>query len=169
MQPASIRLFPDPVLRAKAQKVTAFDEALRRLFHTMDLTMKSQPHGIGIAAPQIGVSLRVAIVDVSSRVPDAKRLHLVNPEIIQGNEERVSREGCMSLPDYTADLRRYDSIELRWQDESGRHRNGFFKGIEAVCIQHEVDHLNGILFLDRVICLKTDMYPRSARPKRGKS
>jgi len=154
------------VLRKPAHEVTQFNAALLGLIQKMDKIMRCQPHGIGIAAPQIGVSLRVAIVDVSSRVEGAQRRVLVNPQILTQGPECLSREGCMSLPDYTADLRRFEWIEAQWCDEKGTLQRETFRGIEAVCVQHEVDHLQGVLFLDRVACLKTDMYPRNRRRKR---
>ena len=153
--------FPDPILRKPCEPVRQFGAALEALISDLAQTMKGQSHGIGIAAPQIGVAKQVAIVDVSARVPEAQRLILVNPKVLELTNERVNREGCMSLPDYTANLKRYDSVRLRWQDEKGEAHEGTFHGIEAICIQHEVDHLNGVLFIDRVISLKRDMIPRT--------
>jgi len=160
MSAPEIRLFPDPILRRKAEKVKVFDKSVLETVRLMERVMRSQPSGIGIAAPQIGIPARIAIVDVSCRVSGAGRLVLVNPEIREYREERASREGCMSLPDYTARIKRYDKVRLDWQDETGQTHTKTSTGIEAVCIQHEVDHLNGILFLDRVISLKRDMIPR---------
>lgn len=126
--------------------------------------MKSQKHGIGIAAPQIGVSKQVAVVDVSARTKTKyKPLYLINPEIIALEDELVSREGCMSIPDYMANISRYNRVTLKWQNLVGEVLTDTFEGIEARCIQHEVDHLAGRLFLDRVACLKTDMLPRSKK------
>ena len=160
MRPAAIRLFPDPVLRQKAAPVKSFDASLLRLIHLLDATLRKQTHGIGIAAPQIGMGTSLALVDVSSRVEGAERLILINPVIVEVQQERVSREGCMSLPDYTAQVKRYNWVRVVWKDEMGRSREKISVGIEAVCVQHEVDHLNGILFLDRVVSLKRDMIPR---------
>ena len=126
----------------------------------MEETMRSQPAGIGIAAPQIGVSLRLALVDVSARVPGARKHVLVNPRVLEMREEKISREGCMSLPEYTGNLKRYDWIRLAWVDEHGKSREQAFTGIEAVCIQHEVDHLDGRLFLDHISFLTRDLIPR---------
>ena len=160
MKPAPIRLFPDPILRQESKEVSDFGESIAAVFRLLEMTMRSQSAGIGIAAPQIGIAKKIALVDVSSRVPGADALHLVNPVILERKLQRPSREGCMSLPDYTAQLIRHDRIRLRWQDETGRFREKVSTGIEAVCIQHEVDHLLGILFFDHVACLKTDMLPR---------
>jgi len=161
MQPAPIRTFPDPILRKQAQPVKAFDRSLLRLIAVLVRTMKSQSHGIGIAAPQIGVSKAVALVDVSGREPGAERLILVNPVILEKKEPEARKEGCMSLPDYTAFLKRHRWVRFRWQNERGVFLEKTSTGIEAICVEHEVDHLNGVLFIDHVTCLKTDLFPRS--------
>lgn len=161
-----IRLFPDPVLRKACEPVRHFDQNLQNLIKDLTQTMKRQPHGIGIAAPQIGIAKQVALVDVSARVPGAQLRVLINPKVLELREEKASREGCMSVPDYMANLKRYERIHLAWQDEKGVHQEDIFTGIEAVCIQHEVDHLNGILFIDRVASLKRDMIPRPKSSKR---
>lgn len=160
-----IRRFPDRILRQKAQPVRTFDQNLVKLIQDLDDTMRHQPAGIGIAAPQIGIALRVALVDVSPRIKDKHRLVLVNPVILELAEDVISREGCMSMPDYTADLRRYRWIRFRAQNEYGRSYEMATVGLEAICVQHEVDHLEGKLFFDRVACLKTDMYPRRLRTR----
>lgn len=155
-----LRIFPDTVLRQKARPVVRFDLSLRALGERLHGFMRSQKHGIGIAAPQIGVSLRVALVDVSSRVPGAFPILLVNPRLVLAEGQKMSREGCMSIPDYTGDLKRYERVRVRWQDLEGSWHEKDCEGIESVCVQHEIDHLDGILFMDRVTCLKTDMMPR---------
>lgn len=160
-----IRLFPEPILRRSALFVREFDQNLRTILQKLHATMKAQPAGIGIAAPQVGISKRIAIVDVSSREPSGTLLHLVNPEILVCEEEISSREGCMSLPEYTATIKRFNKIKVRWQDEGGRYQEKWSTGIEARCIQHEVDHLNGLLFIDKVASLKTDVLPRTWKRK----
>ena len=166
MKPAAIRIFPDPVLRKKAQPVTVFDRSLLKLAAALVRVMKSQPHGIGIAAPQIGVSKAVAVVDVSKREPQAERLILVNPEILERRDPEVRKEGCMSLPDYTAFLKRHRWIRFRFQDIRGEFHEKISTGIEAICVEHEVDHLSGVLFIDHVTCLKTDLLPRAQGKKK---
>jgi peptide deformylase len=155
-----IRIFPDPVLRKPAETVMEFGKKTQDLALKLRETMKSQTHGIGIAAPQIGVSKRMAIVDVSSRVPGARPLLLINPEILDARDEQPSREGCMSVPDYTGMIKRFFWVKIKWQDESGVYLQKVSTGIEAVCIQHELDHLSGMLFIDRVSSLKKDLIPR---------
>lgn len=163
MKRVPIRIFPDPVLRKKTNPVTIFDHSLLKLIALLIRTMKSQPHGIGIAAPQIGISKAVAIVDVSKREPLAKRLILVNPEILEKREPEMRKEGCMSMPDYMAYLKRHRWVRFRWQNENGKYFEKVSTGIEAVCVEHEVDHLSGILFFDHVTCLKTDLLPRTSK------
>ncbi len=160
MNPASLRIFPNPILRKKAQRVTVFDRSLLKLVAALVRVMKSQPRGIGIAAPQIGTARAVAIVDVSKREPQAERLILVNPVILETREPETRKEGCMSLPDYTAFLKRHRWVRFRWQDTQGEFHEKVSTGIEAICVEHEVDHLNGVLFIDHVTCLKTDLLPR---------
>jgi peptide deformylase len=168
MATSKIHLFPDPILRKSAVKVTDFSGSLRNILKNMAQIMEKQPAGIGIAAPQLGMGIQAAIVDVSPRVTGAKRHYLINPVILEMREPVLSREGCMSLPEYSAYLKRYDWVHVRWQDEEGKFHDYDAKGIEAICIQHEVDHLQGILFIDRVASLKTDMIPRqSYKTKRG--
>jgi peptide deformylase len=162
---SEIKLFPDAVLRVKCQPVVRFDADLARLAEKMQRIMRAQTHGIGIAAPQIGSLKKVALVDVSARVSGAILKVLVNPVILELGAEKTSREGCMSLPDYTANIKRYDFVRLSWQDLKGRFCEGEFTGIEAVCIQHEVDHLNGVLFIDHVVSLKRDLIPRSSKSR----
>jgi len=165
MKPASIRTFPDPILRKKTQAVAVFDRSLMKLVATLVRVMKSQPQGIGIAAPQIGVSKAVAVVDVSKRDPTAERLVLINPVILERREPEARKEGCMSLPDYTAFLKRHRWVRFRWQNERGEFREKISTGIEAICVEHEVDHLRGVLFIDHVTCLKTDLFPRQFSKK----
>ena len=159
-----VRLFPDSVLRQKTARVKDFDAKLQAIVRKLEVAMRSHPAGIGIAAPQIGLPLQIAVVDVSTRVSGAERLILVNPAIIQGSEKRLSREGCMSLPEYTAQLIRFEKIRVLWQDLSGRRCEGVFCGLQAVCIQHEIDHLQGFLIIDRVVSLKRDLIPRPFKP-----
>lgn len=160
-----VRIFPDPVLRAPCSPVVEFDAKTRDLALKMAQMIQSQRHGIGIAAPQIGISKQIAVVDVRSRVPEAERLILINPVILEARDEQPSREGCMSLPDYTGMLKRFFWIKFRAQDEAGRCYEKISAGIEAVCVQHEIDHLNGKLFMDRVGSLKKDMIPRSLKSR----
>ena len=155
-----IRQFPDPVLRKVSAPVNKIDGALVSLVERLIETMRKQPGGIGIAAPQIGVLKRVAVVDVSPKVAQAKLLVLINPEIISLDKGETFREGCMSLPDYTANVKRWEGVRLQYRDMQFKLQEIMSSGLEARCIQHEVDHLNGILFVDRVSSLKSDVFRR---------
>ena len=152
--------FPDPVLRKISNPVEHFNRELESFIDRLIETMKHQPGGIGIAAPQVGVLKRVAVVDVSPKVKGATMKVLINPVIIALQEAQVLREGCMSLPDFTANVKRACRIHIKFQDRNLKWQEAFTSGIEARCIQHEIDHLNGILFVDRVSSLKSDVFPR---------
>lgn len=156
---ASIRIFPDPILRKKTTRVQSFDRSLLKIVVLLTRTMKRQPHGIGMAAPQLGISKSVAVVDVSKRIPGASRMVLVNPVILEKRDPEICKEGCMSFPHYMAYLNRHRWVRFRYQNEKGIWHEKTSVGIEAVCVEHEVDHLNGI-FIDHVVCLKTDLIPR---------
>ncbi len=156
----SIRLFPDLILKRPAKPILRFTRFHAQVIrHSID-TLKVQPGGIGIAAPQIGYSVRIAVVDVSKKDRHKKRLILINPEIIKGAGETVGREGCMSVPDYTGNVKRMPWVHIRWRDPQFILREMETEGIEAICIQHEIDHLNGFLFLDRVTSLTKDVFRR---------
>ncbi len=155
-----IRKFPEPVLRQVSKSIVHFDLSVEKIVKRLIKIMRLQPGGVGIAAPQIGILKKIAVVDVSSKVPSSKLLILINPEIIKLNREIVLREGCMSLPDYTANVRRYDEVTAKWQDLTGSMVLHKATGLEARCIQHEIDHLNGILFVDRVASLHSDVFRR---------
>jgi len=155
-----IREFPDPALRKECEIIERMGAGTRQFIENLAKKMYSEPGGIGIAAPQVGVMKKIAIVDVSRKVPGAKQLILINPVIEAVEDMGISREGCMSLPHFTANVKRANKIRVRFQDINLKMQTMAASGIEAICIQHEVDHLNGLLFLDRVSCLKTDVFKR---------
>ena len=160
MSSLKIRTFPDSVLRKVSEPITKVDRSIRSFVDRLIETMRHQPGGIGIAAPQVGVLKRVAIVDVSLKLPGARLLVMINPVIISAENYQVSREGCMSLPDYTANIKRAERLVLKWQDLGLKDHQMAAEGLEARCIQHEVDHLNGMLFVDRAASLKSDVFRR---------
>lgn len=159
-----ILLYPHPVLKKMARPVTAIDEEIRQLADDLIDSMRAGPGSVGVAAPQIGVSLRVCVVDVSNSKLGMENNHgllvLVNPEIVARDGAAVMREGCMSVPDYTGEVERATGITLRYLDGDGVVREIVASGFEAVAIQHEMDHLDGILFLDRIVSLKTGLFRR---------
>ena len=160
-----IRKFPDPLLQQKSAPVERVTQEVSAVIDDLLDTMRASPGGVGISAPQIGVLQRIVAVDVSaskrgSQVENHGLLVLVNPEILAKGGRQVVREGCMSIPDYTANIVRAQWVLVDALDVKGKQVILESVGFEAVAIQHEVDHLEGILFLDRVASLKTDLFRR---------
>jgi len=124
--------------------------------------MRAGPGGVGIAAPQVGCLQRIVIVDVSSKpkIKQHGRLILINPEIIEWDGMAKGREGCMSVPDFTGNVIRAKNIKLRAQDEQGETHDYEMDGFEARAVQHEIDHLDGMLFLDRLVSRRNDLFAR---------
>ena len=155
-----ILLVPDPVLKARAKPVgTADMERVRALVPQMFATMYRAP-GIGLAAPQVGVGLRFAVVDL---MPDDKPapLVLINPEIVARSEELATREeGCLSLPGQYADVTRPARCKVRYLDLTGARREIEADGLLNACLQHEIDHLDGVLFVDHLSILKRNIIMR---------
>lgn len=162
--------YPDPRLAEVCAPVERFGDDLRAFIADMEETMRAGPGGVGIAAPQVGRLIRVSVVDVSSK-PDIKnhgRLVLVNPEILEWDGFAVGREGCMSVPDYTGNVIRAERIRLTAQDETGATREYAMEGYEARAVQHEIDHLDGLLFLDRLVSRRNDLFRRKVYQEPGK-
>ena len=155
-----ILLVPDPILKARARPVGAGEmERVRELVPLMFATMYRAP-GIGLAAPQVGVGLRFAVVDL---MPDDKPtpIALINPEVIARSQELATREeGCLSLPGQYADVTRPARVTVRYTDVEGARRQIEADGLLAACLQHEIDHLDGILFVDHLSALKRNMILR---------
>lgn len=159
--------YPHPLLKKMAHRVETLDTAIHTLVQDLLDTMRDGPGSVGVAAPQIGVGLRVCVVDVSNSRHGKDNNHgllcMVNPEIISRSGNAVMREGCMSVPDYTGDVERATEITVRFLDsQSGLERELAASGFEAVAIQHEMDHLDGLLFLDRVISVSTGLFRRKS-------
>ena len=154
--------YPDPRLKEISEPVEQFDEALRHFINDLEETMRAGPGGVGIAAPQVGRHQRIAIVDISSKpkIEHHGKLILINPEITQWEGFAKGREGCMSVPDYTGNVIRAKKISLEYFDEYGNQHTLETKGFEAVAIQHEIDHLEGLLFLDRLVSRRNDLFRR---------
>jgi peptide deformylase len=162
-----IRTYPDPILKQLAESVDKIDDSVVAVIQDLVDTMVNSGHSVGVAAPQIGVLRRVVVVDVSKSKlgKDCNHglLEMVNPAIIEKAGSRTMREGCMSVPDYTGNVTRAEHIVVEFNDRTGQLRVIETSGFEAVAIQHELDHLDGLLFLDRVSSLKTDLYRRKAK------
>jgi len=157
--------YPDPRLKQVSVPVTVFDGALHAFLNDLEDTMRAGPGSVGIAAPQVDCFLRIAIVDVSSKpgIPQHGCLRLINPEIVQRSGEVKGREGCMSVPDYTGSVIRAQSVRVRAQDSDGQRFEFDCEGYEARAVQHELDHLDGLLFLDRVVSPRHDLYRRKVK------
>jgi peptide deformylase len=163
----SIILYPDPILKQVCPPAEQNDPQVDTLIQDLVDTMVDAGHSVGVAAPQIGVSLRVVVVDVSkSKLGKKEENHglliMVNPEIIQRTGKKTMREGCMSVPDYTGNVDRAEEIVVQFIDSFGDEQVIRASGFESVAIQHEIDHLDGMLFLDRVSSLKTDLFRRKS-------
>lgn len=156
-----IVLYPDPILRKVCAPCGGVDDGVRALVRDLEETLETKI-GVGIAAPQIGIARRVAIVDTSRKPgePSHGRIVLVDPEVRARWGEKIGREGCLSIPDYLGKVRRARGVLVSALDRDGRPFALFADGLEAVAIQHEVDHLDGILFIDRVANARTDIFRR---------
>lgn len=154
--------FPDENLKRVADPVEEFDDALRRAVLDLEETMRAGPAAVGIAATQIGWPRRVVIIDASAKPqwPNHGRLVLVNPEIIAWEGSVIGREGCLSVPDYTGNVVRAERLTLEARDARGRQQRYEMEGFEARVAQHEIDHLNGLLFIDRVVSRRNDLFRR---------
>lgn len=161
-----ILLYPHPVLKKLCHPVAAIDGEIGLLLQDLIDTMQGGPGSVGVAAPQIGVTLRVCVVDVSKSRNGKDNNHgllqMINPEILERSGAAIMREGCMSVPDYTGDVERATEITVRFTDADGAAREIQASGFEAVAIQHEMDHLDGVLFLDRIASLKTGLFRRKS-------
>lgn len=150
--------FPDPRLKERSTAVTEFDDALRTLIRDMSDTMYVAP-GVGLAAVQVAVLKRLFVMD--SREEGGQGLEVfVNPEILEEKGEIVYEEGCLSLPDFSEEVKRKEWIKVRFQDETGEAHEKELDGFRAVIFQHEFDHLNGVLATDRISRLKRTFYVR---------
>jgi peptide deformylase len=164
MPARTILIYPHPLLKVACRPVAVIDREISALIEDLVDTMRAGPGSVGVAAPQIGVTRRLCVVDVSESRQGRDNNHgllaLVNPEIILSEGAAIMREGCMSVPDYTGDIERATVITVRFLDAAGNLREIEASGFEAVAIQHEMDHLDGILFLDRIASLKTGLFRR---------
>ncbi|MEK6748514.1 MAG: peptide deformylase [Pseudomonadota bacterium] len=158
----TVLTYPDARLKEVAKPVDSCDGALRTLVHDLETTMRASPGGVGIAAPQVGVLLRAVIVDVSIKknIAHHGRMVLINPEILLWEDMAVGREGCMSVPDYTGNVMRAQRIKVQAYNEFGHATQYECVGYEARAVQHELDHLDGMLFIDRLVSRRHDLFAR---------
>jgi peptide deformylase len=148
---------PDSILRKQAEPIERVDKELSRLMDDMLATMYDAP-GIGLAAPQIGISRRLIVMDPAKDDAPKTPVVMVNPEILERSEEmRIHEEGCLSIPDITAEIERPAQTRVSYIDRDGNKQEMALEGIWSTIVQHEIDHLNGILFIDYLSRLKRDM------------
>ena len=154
--------YPDSRLKQVSTPVQSFDAQLQAFITELEQTMRVGPGGVGIAAPQVARFERIVIVDVSSKpkINHHGRLVLINPEILAWEGMAKGREGCMSVPDYTGNIIRAEKIQLQAWDEGGKAQEYEMQGFEARAVQHEIDHLDGVLFLDRLVSRRHDLFRR---------
>lgn len=160
-----IRVYPDPVLRVRCSKVESFDRELRRLVSDMVETMYAAP-GVGLAAPQVGVEQRLAVVDISVGKDRSALKILVNPEVVEERGREVDTEGCLSIPGINEKVSRPTSVRLVAQNLEGEEVEIVAEDFEARAVCHEIDHLNGVLFVDHLRGLRRDRIKRQLRKLR---
>lgn len=163
MSGPAICRFPDPILKQPTLRIGRIDPDISALIAQLIRVMQREPHCVGLAAPQIGSSLRIAVMDASRhpKITGSRGLVvLVNPAITSREGRVARREGCLSVPDFTANVERSVSVRVSALDAQGHAVQHAFDGFEAIVAQHEIDHLDGLLFLDRVANLKTDVFRR---------
>ena len=157
-----ILVYPDERLKQIARPVESFNRELEDFIADLEITMHAGPACVGLAATQVGYPQRIAIVDVSVKtsIKSHGRIVLINPVITAREGEAVGREGCMSVPDYTGNVIRAERITLETLDVSGNRKLYKLEGFEARAVQHEIDHLDGMLFLDRLVSRRNDLFRR---------
>jgi len=140
-----IRQAPDPVLRQRAKRVRSVDGSIHKLIEDMIETMHSAS-GVGLAAPQVGIPLRVIVIGI----PEQEKITLINPEIVRRRGERLLNEGCLSLPGYIGQLKRSESVTVKGLDQNGKEIRIKAEELLAQALEHEIDHINGVLYIDRL-------------------
>ncbi len=151
--------YPETLLKQKSQPVTEFNAELKQLADDMVETMYDAP-GVGLAAPQVGELKRLIVLDCSGKDEPDDLIVAVNPEILAGEGDSLEEEGCLSVPGFWASVKRFSNATMRYQDVEGNTHERSGEGLLAVCMQHEIDHLNGILFVDRLSPLKRSMFKK---------
>lgn len=162
MSRREIVAYPFPILKEQAKPVTEFGKDLEELVADMAETMYAAP-GVGLAAPQIGIPLQLAVIDITRRDEERQLIVLVNPKIVRAEGEETDEEGCLSVREYSAKVTRYTKIWVEAQDIKGNPLNFEAEDFFARVIQHELDHLHGTLFIDRISSLKRTLYKKKLR------
>ena len=154
-----IKKYPEKVLKQKALPVTAFNQELQVLIDNMIETMYAAP-GVGLAAPQVGETKRLAVIDISSRDEKHPLVVIVNPVVVSCEGEVEFEEGCLSLPEYTALVKRAEKVVVKAQDRDGKTISIQGEDLLAIALQHEIDHLDGILLIDRISPIKREFFKK---------
>ena len=141
-----IRTLPDPVLRQKAKRVTKIDDFIQKLIDDMIDTLRADPNRAGLAAPQVGVLLRVAVIEV----PEQELITMINPEIVEKEGERIVQEGCLSIPGYFGEIKRAATVKVKARDRYGKQFRLKAQGVLAQALEQEIEHLDGILYIDHL-------------------
>jgi len=141
-----IRTLPDPVLRQKAKRVTKIDDSIQKLIDDMIDTLRADPNRAGLAAPQVGVLLRIAVIEV----PEQELITMINPEIVKKEGERIVQEGCLSVPGYFGEIKRAVTVKVKAKDRNGKEFRIKAQGLLAQALEQEIEHLDGILYIDHL-------------------
>jgi len=141
-----IRTLPDPVLRQKAKRVTKIDDSIQKLIDDMLDTVRADPNRAGLAAPQVGVLLRVAVIEL----PEQELITLINPEIVKKEGERIVQEGCLSIPGYFGEIKRAVTVKVKAKNRAGKEFRLKAEGLLAQALEQEIEHLDGILYIDHL-------------------
>jgi len=163
-----ILIYPDQRLKQLSESVETIDKEILAFIVALEQTRLTGPGAVGIAAPQVDMFKRVVIVDVSNMhkpVDNHGHMIMINPEITEWDGMAMGREGCLSVPDFTGNVIRAEKIKLRYTDETGKDNEIESSGFEARAIQHEMDHLDGLLFLDRLVSRRSDLFQRKTYKK----
>ncbi|MDD2308012.1 MAG: peptide deformylase [Desulfuromonadaceae bacterium] len=158
----TILTYPNSELKKKSAPITIITDPIRQLVHDMAETMYAAP-GVGLAAPQIGAHQRVVVIDISGKNEPPDLIVAINPVIVHAEGEAYEEEGCLSVPDYAANVRRYARVIVKALDLEGIERTWKAEDLLAIAFQHEIDHLEGILFVDHLSALKRELFQRKAR------
>jgi peptide deformylase len=141
-----IRTLPDPILRQKAKKVTRIDHSVQKLIDDMIDTLRAEPNRAGVAAPQVGVLLRIAVIEL----PEQELITLINPEIVKKEGERIVQEGCLSIPGYFGEIKRAETVKVKAKDRHGKQFRLKAEGLLAQALEQEIEHLDGVLYIDHL-------------------
>ena len=157
-----VLVYPDTRLKRVSSPVKNIDDDLSKFIFDLEETMRAGPPSVGIAAPQVGRFERIVIIDVSSKpdIPNHGKLVLINPKIVSKQGSVVGREGCLSVPDYTGNVMRAEALTFQALNLVGKTVNYQMEGFEARAISHEIDHLDGVLFLDRLVSRRNSLFRR---------